>query len=284
MHEKLSTKDHSRDIVGLKYIYPVISRRAGGLSIGVNFNSNNACNWRCVYCQVPDLVRGAAPELDFQRLEWELRFFLDKVLHGDFFDQFDVSHEHRVIKDIAISGNGEPTSLNGFAEAVRLIGQIASEKGVLPNSHFVLITNGSLLHQKSVQDGLKVFDQLGGQVWFKLDSASNAGRRAINDNKQSNQQVLENLRICTSICETLLQTCVLSYLSDEERETEKQAYIDFLKLLKQKQYRLKKILLYTVARPSMQAEAENIQKIAESEMTSFADKIAAMGFDVTASL
>lgn len=75
MSQKLTTSDHSRDIAGLKYVYPVISRRAGGLSIGINFNTNNACNWRCVYCQVPDLVRGAAPEMDFGLLEQELRFF-----------------------------------------------------------------------------------------------------------------------------------------------------------------------------------------------------------------
>ncbi|MDD1610210.1 MAG: radical SAM protein, partial [Methylococcaceae bacterium] len=73
---RLITNNHSRDIVGLKYIYPVLSRRAGGLSIGVNFNTNNACNWRCIYCQVPDLTVGSAPKMDFQLLEDELRFFL----------------------------------------------------------------------------------------------------------------------------------------------------------------------------------------------------------------
>jgi len=31
---------------------------------------------RCIYCQVPDLKIGAAPEMDFQLLEDELRFFL----------------------------------------------------------------------------------------------------------------------------------------------------------------------------------------------------------------
>ena len=56
----LGTDDHSRDAAGLKYVYPVVSRRAEGVSVGINLNPNNACNWRCVYCQVPDLVLGAA--------------------------------------------------------------------------------------------------------------------------------------------------------------------------------------------------------------------------------
>jgi wyosine [tRNA(Phe)-imidazoG37] synthetase (radical SAM superfamily) len=52
----LTVDDHNRDISGMKYIYPVVSRRAGGVSIGINLNVNNACNWRCVYCQVPNLM------------------------------------------------------------------------------------------------------------------------------------------------------------------------------------------------------------------------------------
>ena len=48
----LTTTDHDRGSAGLTYVYPVISRRSGGLSIGINLNPNNACNWRCIYCQL----------------------------------------------------------------------------------------------------------------------------------------------------------------------------------------------------------------------------------------
>ncbi|MCZ7653212.1 MAG: hypothetical protein M5R42_01445 [Rhodocyclaceae bacterium] len=36
------TDPHSRDSAGLTYVYPVVSRRAGGVSIGINPNPNNA--------------------------------------------------------------------------------------------------------------------------------------------------------------------------------------------------------------------------------------------------
>ena len=55
---KLTVTNHNRNLTGLTYVYPVLSRRAGGLSIGINFNTNNACNWRCIYCQVPELKNG----------------------------------------------------------------------------------------------------------------------------------------------------------------------------------------------------------------------------------
>ena len=78
----LKVSDHDRDLAGLTYVYPVLSRRAGGVSIGINLNPNNACNWHCAYCQVPDLVRGRAPAIDLARLEAELRGFLADLIHG----------------------------------------------------------------------------------------------------------------------------------------------------------------------------------------------------------
>jgi len=81
--KKLSTVEHDRGSAALRHVYPVVSRRAGGVSVGINLNPNNACNWRCIYCQVPDLTRGSAPPVDLAVLENELRSFLDELLHGE---------------------------------------------------------------------------------------------------------------------------------------------------------------------------------------------------------
>ena len=128
--KRLNTTDHSRDSAGLTYVYPVISRRAGGVSIGINLNPNNACNWRCVYCQVPDLKRGSAPRIDLNKLESELRSFLHELVDGDFM-QKHVPPEVRKIHDIAISGNGEPTSAKEFEQVIELIGTILKDFNAL---------------------------------------------------------------------------------------------------------------------------------------------------------
>lgn len=278
MSQKLTTTDHSRDIAGLKYVYPVISRRAGGLSVGINFNTNNACNWRCIYCQVPDLVRGAAPEIDLARLEYELRFFLKQVQEGDFYQQYEVEQAYQTIKDIAISGNGEPTSLKGFDKAVAMIGQIATELGVFPQSKFVLISNGSLMHQPEVQRGLRTMEQYHGEVWFKLDSATNAGRIAINDSKQTTEKTLANLKQSALCCETSLQTCLVDYLTSAQAEQERQA---FLELLNKNTAKIKKIMLYTVARASLQPEAQQLRAVSTKQMNLFAQQIRELGYSVT---
>ena len=119
----LNISDHSRDTAGMTYVYPVVSRRAGGVSIGINLNPNNACTWRCIYCQVPNLKRGAAPAIDLGRLEVELRSFLGEILHGNFMRDH-VASEARRINDIALSGNGEPTSPQEFERVIDLIGRV----------------------------------------------------------------------------------------------------------------------------------------------------------------
>ncbi len=283
MATKLTTTNHSRDIAGLKYVYPVLSRRAGGLSVGINFNTNNACNWRCVYCQVPDLKVGAAPNLDFRLLEDELRIFLDDVLNGDFYQCFHVDEDKRVIKDIAISGNGEPTSLKDFDKAVELIGKVATEAGILPQSNFVLITNGSLLRRPSVQSGLRALKEYGGEVWFKLDSATQEGRALINNTGQSCQASVDNLLLCAKLCSTKLQTCLLDYDKQGLSRKEKNAFLDLLKGIRANGCELKHVMLYTIARPSQQPESGRLERLSAETLNAFADEIRLLGFDVSVS-
>src|SRR5690348_2365773 len=41
---------HSRSWLANRYVYPVVSRRSKGLSIGVNLNPDKVCNFDCIYC------------------------------------------------------------------------------------------------------------------------------------------------------------------------------------------------------------------------------------------
>lgn len=281
---KLTTTNHCSDVVGLKYVYPVISRRMGGLSIGINFNPNNACNWRCIYCQIENLKIGAAPVMDFGLLEDELRFFLDDVLTGDFYERFHVDVDKQAIKDIAIAGNGEPTSLKEFARAVELIGKVATEKGVFPRCHYVLITNGSLVHLPKVQEGLKILSAYGGEVWFKVDSATEEGRSLINNTAQSCKASLKNLMLSVSLCQTKLQSCFLDYDNRGLTDREKEAYLDLLRDIKNAGCKLQQIMLYTIARPSQQPEARLLKPLSVEILNAFANEIKLLGFDVSVNI
>lgn len=277
----LTTQDHSRDKAGLTYIYPVLSRRSGGLSIGVNLNINNACNWRCIYCQVPDLVRGSAPSVNIDKLASELRHFLADVIHGSFYDREEVPDEYRVIKDIAISGNGEPTTANEFDQVVNLIELVLKEYGLLGSIKCVLITNGSMVNRIHVKKGLEKLSKMNGEVWFKIDSATPTGIATINQVRGSNTSSLRRLKIAAELCPTLIQTCVFSYKNQPPSDTEINAYLNLLKATLSRNIPVKGVLLYGIERESLQPEAKIIKKLPESWLQDFATKIEELSINVT---
>lgn len=281
---QLTTTDHSRDIAALTYIYPVLSRRAEGLSIGVNFNTNNRCNWRCVYCQVPNLQRGSAPSVDLQLLAEELRLCLASVQSGDFFAKFQVPSHAQSIKDIAISGNGEPTTLPNFNQAVQLIADIACEFGIFPASRLVLISNGSFMHRPAVQQGLCTINKLGGEVWFKIDSATPNGRQQINNNRQSTHRLLDNLAQSASLCNTAIQTCCIKFLATDKMAQEQASYLKLLSKIKQSRINISKIMLYSVTRPILQPEANKITQPSHQYLKAFAQQLQDLGYKVSINL
>ena len=277
----LTVTDHSRDKAGLTYIYPVLSRRSGGLSIGVNLNINNACNWRCIYCQVPNLIRGSAPPVNLDKLGKELRYFLGDVVHGDFYDREEIPDELRVIKDIAISGNGEPTTASDFDLVVDLIELVLKEYGLLNDIKCVLITNGSMVDRSHVQRGLTKLSKINGEVWFKIDSATQGGIARINQIKGSNTSTLRRLKLVTELCPTWIQSCFFSFNDKEPSENEISAYISLLEAIIKRDISIKGIYLYGVARPSMQEEADRIKKLPASWFNDLAHRMNNMPFDIS---
>jgi wyosine [tRNA(Phe)-imidazoG37] synthetase (radical SAM superfamily) len=279
----LTVSDHSRDVAGFTYVYPVISRRTNGLSIGINLNPNNACNWRCIYCQVPDLKRGSAPTINLQILRTELLSLLDDVQHGDFYERFEVPHHQRQIRDIAISGNGEPTSAREFSDVVVLLGQVAQQASLLGKINIVLITNGSLMHQAQVQIGLSTLAQLGGEVWFKLDRATDSGLHEINNAAFSVERLQQNLGIAVKHCSLWIQTCLFALDGQSPSVADWQVYLSMLKVFKDEEHQPLGVLLYGLARQSLQPEALRLERLSEVKMEHYAETIRTLGYEVKVS-
>lgn len=277
---KLSITDHSRDSAGLVYVYPVISRRSGGLSIGINLNPNNACNWHCAYCQVPNLIRGAAPDIDLARLREELRGLLKDALYGDFYRRHGLPEEQWAIRDIAISGNGEPTGSRAFGAVVRLVGETVDDLGLAGNIKRVLITNGSRIHAPLVQTGLKHWADLGGKTWFKLDSATAEGMLRINGVRLDPAGVARNLETCARLCPTWIQTCVFAHDGTPPSPAEQQAYLDFLAERLNRQTPIQGVMVYGLARPSMQPEAGRLSALPVFWLEEMGKRIRALGLPV----
>ena len=275
----LSIHDHSRELSGLKYIYSVISRRAGGLSIGVNLNVNNACNWQCIYCEIPNLTRGSPPPIELDVLEDELRFFLNEIIHGDYMEK-NVAIEDRHLKDIAFSGNGEPTSAEEFPQVILIVKKILEEFNLLHKIKIRLITNGSLMHKESVLEGIQVLAKMNGEVWFKVDAGLEESTQVINQVNIKPQQAIDRLKRCSEICPTFVQTCIFTIDNKEPNVKEIDAYI---KLIDSAKKSIKGVHLYGIARPSMQPEAYRLGRVNINVLENIADQLHNNGIESTVS-
>jgi wyosine [tRNA(Phe)-imidazoG37] synthetase (radical SAM superfamily) len=247
--------------------------------VGINLNVNNACNWRCIYCQVPGLIRGAPPPVDLGKLERELSGFLQDVLHGDFLAA-RVPVEARRLNDIALSGNGEPTGAREFESVVDLIGEVRRQTRVPAEVKTVLITNGSLMQRAGVQAGVRKMAALRGEVWFKVDRATGSGLRKVNNTRMEVAKMRVNLEIAVRLCPTWIQTCVFAIDGAPPPEAEQQAYLDFLRDRVAERLPLQGVLLYGLARPSLQPEAGHLSALPFAWLDAFAVKIRLLGLEV----
>ena len=173
---RLDFRDHRRELNDNRYVYAVVSRRARGLSIGINLNPDKVCNFDCPYCQVDRRVPGPKGPVELARLEAELDDLLARVADHTLWSlsPFDTADPAlRVVRDIAFAGDGEPTSSPAFPGAVEVVGRMR-DKYALTELQVSLLTNATLLARPSVQLGLERLAALGGVVWAKLDAGTDA--------------------------------------------------------------------------------------------------------------
>lgn len=272
----LTVSDHNRDVSGMKYVYPVVSRRAGGVSIGINLNINNACNWRCIYCQVPNLIRGTPSPVELDVLEKELRGFLTNVLYGDFMERY-VAEADRYLKDIAFSGNGEPTSAKEFPQVVLLLEKILRDFNLLDTLKIRLITNGSLTDKQAILASIRHLAKCNGEVWFKLDAGTKEGVMRTNDISINPQTHIQRLKNCAEACPTFIQTCMFALNGQLPTEPEISAYLALVSEVKDV---VQGVHLYGLARPSFQAEADRLSRLSPERLETIAQRIRLLGLTV----
>ena len=77
---------HPRSFETNRFVYPVVSRRSGGVSIGVNLNPDKVCNFDCIYCQVDRTRQSETRFVALDELLAELDATIELVTSGDLFE------------------------------------------------------------------------------------------------------------------------------------------------------------------------------------------------------
>jgi wyosine [tRNA(Phe)-imidazoG37] synthetase (radical SAM superfamily) len=249
--------DHRRSYDDFYYVYPVISRRSHGVSIGVNLNPNKNCNFNCIYCEVDRPSPPRRKDVDLDVLRQELRDMLRIYQDGTLFTRepfASVPPSLRALNDIAFSGDGEPTTCPVFEQAVKTAWEVRAEMG-LETAKLVLITDATCLERPGVRRGIRRMQEGAHEIWAKLDAGTEDYYRVVNRSAVPFARILKNIARTATWCPLIIQSLFLQVSGEPPPESEILAYATRLNEIKAQGGKILGLHLYTIARPTAMTSA-----------------------------
>ena len=263
---------HERLFEGNRFVYPVLSRRSGGISIGVNLNPDKICNFDCIYCQVDRRTEAETRFVELDALLGELDQMLGCVVSNEIYDSEKFSQTPRalrVLRDIAFSGDGEPTTYRNFDDVMQACAAIKRRHG-LDDVAMVLITNASMFHRDHVQRGLRILDDNQGQLWAKLDAGTSEYYHQVERTTIPFQQILDNLLLAARVRPLVIQAMFMRIHGAGPSEYEQDAFCQRLNELVDQGGEIDHVQLYTVARPPAE---QYVTSLSDQEVDQFVERV-----------
>jgi wyosine [tRNA(Phe)-imidazoG37] synthetase (radical SAM superfamily) len=251
--------DRPRDFLNNRFVYAVISPRARGLSLGVNMNPDQHCDFDCVYCEVDRRTAPREMALDVDAMGDELRRTLTFVHQGRLRERPTyqaLPDELLQLRHVALSGDGEPTLTPNFTEAVQTVVRVRALGGY-PFFKVVLLTNATGLDRPQVQEGLKHLTK-SDEVWAKLDGGTQAFLNKVNRGSVSLEKVLKNILSLARHRPVVIQSLFPAINGEEPPLEEIEQYAQRLKELKADGAQISLVQIYSAARPMSHAECGHL--------------------------
>ena len=241
---------HERAFQTNRFVYPVLSRRSGGISLGVNLNPDKVCNFDCIYCQVDRTRQSETRFVETATLIAELEAMLQTIVSGKLYDTPEFAHtpeDLRRLNDIAFSGDGEPTTYRNFDQIMADCAAVKDRFG-LDQVKMVLITNASMLHRPHVRRGLEILDAHQGEIWAKLEAGTEAYYDLVERTPIPFRQILDNITEAARARPLVIQALFMRIQGQAPPAAELEAFCDRLNEITAAGGQLKLIQIYTVAR------------------------------------
>jgi len=222
-------------------VYPVYSRRSGGLSVGINlFPDQKSCPFDCPYCEVFPFSSNAAFSLE--QMESDLRYAIDSA-----------QKRNVPVKDICFSGNGEPTLSTVFGEALKTASLVRAE--MTPSAELVVITNGAGLLQPAIFSllrGAAVCPEF--NIWLKLDTGTSGWYQKMNRSPIPFEKLTAKIKEFAACAPVTIQTMLCAIDGESPPHEEVQAWEAFVcelaKIAANGTGGIRKVQIYGKARPA----------------------------------
>ncbi len=249
---------HPREYADFTYAYPVLSRRSGGVSLGVNVNLDKLCSFDCPYCQVDRTIPGRPQRIDLAKLKDEVNRLLASVdaqgvCRLPVFDA--LPDERKRLRDVALSGDGEPTMIPEFPAVCAALAEVQAGRPDL-DFKLVLITNATLLDRPAVREGVGSLLSRRGEVWAKLDAGTDAWYARVNVSRVSLDRIEANLVALGREHPFKIQSFFCKLGGAEPQSwggDEIEAWLGRLRRIRDSGARILEVQLYTLARRPAEA-------------------------------
>lgn len=237
----LSVDSHSRLSEYSRLVYPVVSRRAKGLSLGINLNLDKRCSYNCVYCQVDRSITNPTLDVSLDQIDKELTEWFEEIKTNN------GSYEGYSLRDISIAGDGEPTHVGVLHDVISLIIRKKKQYG-FTEAKIVLLTNGSNIRRKDLMGLWEDYFNNQGDIWFKLDFWDEESFRRINRTSVKYEMIIKNLLWISQQYPIIIQSCFFRWRDEQFTEDKYNGYIRLVQTLLKEKAKIKLIQAYTLAR------------------------------------
>ena len=241
---------YPRDFLDNKFVYLVISPRAGGLAIGVNVNPIVKCSLQCLYCEVDRAKPAGISEFDVDKMVAELCGTFGLARSGRLRRRARYAHlpeDLLQVRHVALSGDGEPTLSSHFVEALTALAELR-EHGILPYFKIVVVTNSTALDQPRVLHGLRLLADTD-EIWAKLDGGTQDYLSRLNGGMISLEKTLRNILQIASKRPVVIQSLFPAIEGAAPSAREINQYARRLKELKEAGAKISLVQIYSATRP-----------------------------------
>ena len=246
---------HQRSFEHNRFVYPVVSRRSRGVSIGINLNPDKVCNFDCIYCQVDRVQASETRFVELDAVLAELDEMLRLVTTGELFvtEKFAATPiALRRLNDIAFSGDGEPTTYRNFDEIVARVAEV-KRRHALSDVKLVLITNASMFHRPAVERGLATLDANNGEIWAKLEAGTEDYYKLVERTAVPFRRVLDNITAAARVRPIVIQSLFMRIAGEPPSPHELAAFCERLNEIVAAGGQIRLVQVYTVARRPAEA-------------------------------